>query len=214
MFSDILVFLSKGGVLMIPLFICSILSLAVIIEKLITLRARKVLPPEIEKVVQNYNSEDNIILVTSVCTQNKSLLSRIILIVLNHRKLPYQRMKEEIVNNVRQELRSLEKRLGILETIASVAPILGLLGTVVGMIKVFSVITSQGVGNASALSGGISEALLTTAFGLTVAIPALICYNYFIRKSEDLILDIENITNNLVKKINHTKKEDEYAAPE
>lgn len=208
MFSDILVFLSKGGVLMIPLFICSILSLAVIIEKLITLRARKVLPPEIEKVVQNYSSEGDISLVTSVCTQNRSLLARIILIVLNHRKLPYQRMKEEIVNNVRQELRTLEKRLGILETVASVAPILGLLGTVVGMIKVFSVITSQGVGNASALSGGISEALLTTAFGLTVAIPALICYNYFIRKSEDLILDIENITNNLVKKINHTKKED------
>ncbi len=214
MFSDILVFLSKGGVLMIPLFICSILSLAVIIEKLITLRARKVLPPEIEKIVENYGSEDDISLVTSVCTQNKSLLARIILIVLNHRKLPYQRMKEEIVNNVRQELRTLEKRLGILETIASVAPILGLLGTVLGMIKVFSVITSQGVGNASALSGGISEALLTTAFGLTVAIPALICYNYFIRKSEDLILDIENITNNLVKKINLTRKEDDYAAPE
>ena len=212
MFSDILMFLTKGGVLMIPLFICSILSLAVIIEKLIILRARKVLPPEIEKVVQNYSSKDDISLVTSVCRQNKSLLARIILIVLNHRNLPYQRMKEEIVNNVRQELRSLEKRLGVLETIASVAPILGLLGTVVGMIKVFSVITSQGVGNASALSGGISEALLTTAFGLTVAIPALICYNYFIRKSEDLILDIENITNNLVKKINHTKKEDEYAA--
>ena len=212
MFSDILIFLTKGGVLMIPLFICSILSLAVIIEKLITLRARKVLPPEIEKVVQNYSSKDDISLVTSVCNQNKSLLARIILIVLNHRTLPYQRRKEEIVNNVRQELRSLERRLGVLETIASVAPILGLLGTVVGMIKVFSVITSQGVGNASALSGGISEALLTTAFGLTVAIPALICYNYFIRKSEDLILDIENITNNLVKKIDHTKKEDEYAA--
>ena len=214
MFSDILVFLSKGGVLMIPLFICSILSLAVIIEKLITLRARKVLPPEIEKVVQNYSSEDDISFVTSVCMRNTSLLARIILIIMNHRKLPYQRMKEEIVNNVRQELRSLEKRLGILETVASVAPILGLLGTVVGMIKVFGVITSQGVGNASALSGGIPEALLTTAFGLTVAIPALICYNYFIRKSEDLILDIENITNNLVKKINHTKKEDDYAASE
>jgi len=211
MFSDILTFLTKGGVLMIPLFLCSILSLAVIIEKLFTLRARKVLPPEIAKVVQNYSSEDDISLVTSVCRQNKSLLARIILIVLNHRNLAYQRMKEEIVNNVRQELRSLEKRLGILETIASVAPILGLLGTVVGMIKVFSVITSQGVGNASALSGGISEALITTAFGLTVAIPALICYNYFTRKSEDLILDIENITNNLVKNINH-KKEDEYAA--
>jgi len=85
--------------------------------------------------------------------RNTSLLARIILIIMNHRKLPYQRMKEEIVNNVRQELRSLEKRLGVLETIASVSPILGLLGTVVGMIKVFSVITSQGVGNASALSG-------------------------------------------------------------
>lgn len=214
MFSNMLSFLAKGGVLMVPLFICSILSIAVIIEKLITLRARKVLPPEVEKIVQNFSSEEDINLVSSVCEQNKSLLARIILIVLNHRKLPYNRMKEEIENNVRQELRSLEKRLGILETIAAVSPILGLLGTVVGMIKVFSVITSQGVGNASALSGGISEALITTAFGLTVAIPALICYNYFTRKSEDLILDIEDVINNLIKKIGHTKKENDHAASE
>jgi len=211
MFSDMFVFLAKGGVLMIPLFICSILSLAVIIEKLITLRVNKVLPPEVEKIVQNYQNEDDIKLVSSVCEQNKSLLARIILIIMNHRKLPYIRMKEEIENNVRQELRALERRLGILETVAAVAPILGLLGTVVGMIKVFSVITSQGVGNASALSGGISEALITTAFGLTVAIPALICYNYFTRKTDDLILDIENVTNNLVKKINHSKEDVDHA---
>ncbi|MBN2016951.1 MAG: MotA/TolQ/ExbB proton channel family protein [Candidatus Cloacimonetes bacterium] len=211
MFSDMFVFLAKGGVLMIPLFICSILSLAVIIEKLITLRVNKVLPPEVEKIVQNYKNEDDIKLVSSVCEQNKSLLARIILIIMNHRKLPYIRMKEEIENNVRQELRALESRLGILETVAAVAPILGLLGTVVGMIKVFSVITSQGVGNASALSGGISEALITTAFGLTVAIPALICYNYFTRKTDDLILDIENVTNNLVKKINHNKEDVDHA---
>jgi len=212
MFIDIWMFLSKGGVLMIPLFICSILSLAVIIEKLINLRTRRVLSPEILNVVKKYTSEGDIKLVKSVCRENKSLLARVILIVLDHRSMPYQRMKEEIENNIRQEIRSLEKYLGVLETIAAVAPILGLLGTVLGMIKVFSVITTEGVGSAASLSGGISEALLTTAFGLSVAIPALICYNYFSRKSEDMILDIEDVTNTLITKLKAPEDREDEAA--
>ncbi|HEX38382.1 MAG TPA: MotA/TolQ/ExbB proton channel family protein [Candidatus Cloacimonetes bacterium] len=212
MFTDIWMFLSKGGVLMIPLFVCSILSLAVIVEKIINLRTRKVLSPEVLNVVRKYSSDGDIKLVRSVCEKNKSLLSRVILIILDHKAMPYQRMKEEIENNIRQEIRSLEKYLGVLETIAAVAPILGLLGTVLGMIKVFSIITKEGVGSAASLSGGISEALLTTAFGLSVAIPTLICYNYFSGKSEDMILDIEDVTNTLVTKLSAPKDEENEAA--
>jgi len=201
MFTEIWSFLIKGGFLMIPLLICSVLALAIIIEKLITLRKNKVIVPEVKSVVENIGSEEDIKIALSVCSKHESVLSNLIKVVLKHRGTSYTLMREELSDSGRQEVRTLEKGLGILETIAAVSPILGLLGTVVGMIKVFSVISVQGVGEASALSGGISEALITTAVGLSVGIPSLIFYNYFTNKAEDLILDIESISNNLLKKI-------------
>ncbi|OPX26174.1 MAG: hypothetical protein B1H06_06030 [Candidatus Cloacimonas sp. 4484_143] len=194
-------FLQKGGYLMIPIAICSVLSLAVIIEKLINLRAKKIIVPEVKSVVNSLTSEDDINLALSVCDQHKGVLSNLMKMVLEHKGTSYLAVRDELSDNGRQEVRVLEKGLMILETVAAVTPILGLLGTVVGMIKVFNVISVQGVGEASALSGGISEALISTAAGLTVGIPALIFYNYFSQKTEDLILDIENISNNLLKKI-------------
>lgn len=201
MFTEIFEFLQKGGYLMIPLAICSILSLAVVIEKIITLRTKKVIVPEVKSVVNNLTCEEDITLALSVCEQHKGVLSNLMKMVLQHKGTSYLTMRDELSDSGRQEIRVLEKGLVILETIAAVTPILGLLGTVVGMIKVFNVITVQGVGEASALSGGISEALITTAAGLTVGIPALIFYYYFSKKAENLILDIENISNNLLKKI-------------
>ncbi|RLC45616.1 MAG: MotA/TolQ/ExbB proton channel family protein [Candidatus Cloacimonadota bacterium] len=201
MFIEIFEFLQKGGYLMIPIAICSVLSLAVIIEKLINLRAKKIIVPEVKSVVNSLTSEDDINLALSVCDQHKGVLSNLMKMVLEHKGTSYLAVRDELSDNGRQEVRVLEKGLMILETVAAVTPILGLLGTVVGMIKVFNVISVQGVGEASALSGGISEALISTAAGLTVGIPALIFYNYFSQKTEDLILDIENISNNLLKKI-------------
>jgi len=201
MFIEIFEFLQKGGYLMIPIAICSVLSLAVIIEKLINLRTNKIIAPEVKSVVNNLASEDDINLALTVCDQHKGVLSNLMKMVLRHKGTSYLAVRDELSDNGRQEVRVLEKGLVILETVAAVTPILGLLGTVVGMIKVFNVISVQGVGEASALSGGISEALISTAAGLTVGIPALIFYNYFSKKTEDLILDMENISNNLLKKI-------------
>jgi biopolymer transport protein ExbB len=201
MFTGIWSFLVKGGILMIPLIICSVLSLAVIIEKFLTLKKVKVIVPEVTSVVENIESIKDIPIALKVCQKYPSVLSNLIKLVLNHKGTSYTLMREELSVSGRQEIRVLEKGLGVLETIAAVAPVLGLLGTVVGMIKVFSVISVQGVGEASALSGGISEALITTAVGLSVGIPALIFYNYFTTKAEELILDMENISNSLLKKI-------------
>jgi biopolymer transport protein ExbB len=201
MFTAIWSFLVSGGILMIPLIICSILSLAIIIEKFLTLKKDKVIVPQVKSVVENISLEADIPLALNVCRKYPGVLSNLIVLVLSHKGTSYTLMREELSDSGRQEIRVLENNLGILETIAAIAPILGLLGTVVGMIKVFSVISVQGVGEASALSGGISEALITTAVGLSVGIPALIFYNYFTSKAEELILDIENISNNLLKKI-------------
>ncbi len=201
MFEELWSFFQKGGVLMIPIALSSLVSLEVIIEKLIMLRRKKIIIPEVKSVIKNVSSEEDLKLAISVCDQHKGVLSNLMKIVLRQEGSSYEHRREELSDRGRQEIRGLERGLGVLETIAAITPILGLLGTVIGMIKVFQVISVQGVGEASALSGGISEALITTAAGLSVAIPALIFYNYFSRKTENLILDIENLSNGLLNKM-------------
>ena len=201
MINEIWSFFLKGGILMLPIVICSIISLGIVIEKIFTLRRKRIIIPEVKSVIISVSSEEDIPLAISVCDKHEGTLSNLMKIVLKQQGSSYEYRREELSDRGRQEIRGLEKGLGVLETIAAVTPILGLLGTVIGMIKVFQVISMQGVGEASALSGGISEALITTAAGLSVAIPALIFYNYFSRKAENLILDIENLSNGLLNKM-------------
>ena len=193
--------IQRGGIIMIPLILCSIISIGIFIEKLITLRKKKIIIPEIVNVIENVKSSTDIELALSICDKNKGAFSNIVQIGLKNSHLPKEEMKEIFVDQGRQEVRTLERGLGILETIAAIAPLLGLLGTVIGMIKVFNVISIQGVGQAEALSGGISEALITTVVGLSVGIPTLVFYNYFTDKAENLILDIEKFSNDLVKRL-------------
>jgi len=201
MFEEIWSLFQKGGVLMIPIVLSSLVSLEVIIEKIITLRRKRIIKSEVKSVINSVSSEEDLPLAISVCEKHKGVLSNLVKIVLKQEGTSYEHRREELSDRGRQEIRSLEHGLGVLETIAAITPILGLLGTVIGMIKVFQVISVQGVGEASALSGGISEALITTAAGLSVAIPALIFYNYFSRKAENIILDIENLSNTLLNKM-------------
>ena len=120
---------------------------------------------------------------------------------LENARLGAERATEIVEDVGRQETQKLNRGLRVLETIAAVAPLMGLLGTVLGMIKVFEVIQLYGVGQAAALSGGISEALLTTACGLFIGIPALIFYNYFANKTESLALNIEKHSIELLNKL-------------
>ena len=127
----------------------------------------------------------------TICNQTNDTLPNVLKICLDNQHLNHNELKELIEDQSRQEVRSLERGFGALETIAAAAPLMGLLGTVIGMIKVFNVIAKVGVGQASALSGGISEALITTVVGLSIGIPTLIAYNYYLHKADDLVLDIE-----------------------
>lgn len=193
--------LQRGGILMIPLLICSIIVLTIVIERAISLRKRKVLIPEIISVIENINNPEDIHLAISICKKNEGAFSNIVQIGLQNKELASHELKELITDQGRQEVRILEKGLGVIETIAGIAPLLGLLGTVIGMIKVFTVISEQGLGQTQALSGGISEALLTTVVGLSIGIPSLVMYNYFTDKAENLILDIEKFTSQLLRKL-------------
>ena len=200
-------FLAQGGLVMIPLGICSFLALAIIIEKFIILRKRKLINPEIISVIKNLTQPEDISLALNVTNSYKASLSRLVKIILENAHQPLEDIKEDVADQSRQEIHSLERGLALLETVAAIAPILGLLGTVLGMIKVFSMISLQGVGDAASLSGGISEALISTAFGLSIGIPTLVFYNYFLHKSQDIILDLENICNDLLRKIRKFKME-------
>lgn len=200
--------LQRGGIIMIPLLLSSIIALAVVIEKIITLRRKKIIIPEIVSIIENLKSLADIKLAISICEKNKGPFANIVLIGLKNVHLAKEEMREMFQDQGRQEVRSLQRGLGILETIAAIAPLLGLLGTVVGMIKVFDVISVQGVGQTSALSAGISEALITTVVGLSIGIPTLVFYNYYSDKAENLILDIEKYSNDLEKKI-HSFKTDQ-----
>ena len=194
-------FLAKGGIIMVPLFLCSITGLAIVIEKFISLRRRKVIVPEVVSVLENVKGAGDIGLALSICEKHNGPFANIIRISLENHGLPREEIKETLLDQGRQEVHQLEKGLGVLETIAGVAPLLGLLGTVLGILKVFKVISIMGVGQAAALAGGISEALITTITGLFIGIPALVAYNYFASRADTLVLEIEKYSNRLLKKI-------------
>ena len=192
----------RGGIMMYPLLLSSILMIAIIIERIFSLRQKKVIIPEIISVIEQLTSLKDIDLAKNICSKYIGPLPNLIKLALaNSEQMEHSEIKGIIEEQGRQEIRNLEKWHVVLETIAVIAPLMGLLGTVLGMIKVFNVIKEQGIGQAAALSGGISEALITTVTGLFIAIPALIFYNYFTHKAEDFVLDIEKYSNYFIHKL-------------
>jgi biopolymer transport protein ExbB len=194
-------FLVKGGVTMIPLGLCSILGVAVVIEKAFSLRRKKVIVPEIVNVLENIRGPQDVGLALSICEKYEGPFANIIRAGLENRNLPKDEIKEALVDQGRQEVRTLERGLAMLETIAGIGPLLGLFGTVLGIFKVFNVISALGVGQAQAFSAGLSEAIITTIVGLAIGIPAVVFFNYFTNKAENLILEIEKYSTALVKKV-------------
>jgi biopolymer transport protein ExbB len=199
----------RGGIMMYPLILSSLLAAAIIIERLITLRRRKIIIPEVVNLAEQFSSLKDIDFAKNICLRYEGPLPSIIRMGLDNSNLDKNEIKELLEDQGRQEIRKLRKGLGVLETVAVLAPLMGLLGTVLGMIKVFGVIQQQGVGQAAALSGGISEALLTTVTGLFIGIPALIFYNYFSHKAENFVLDIEKHSGDLIRKLHRIKSVEE-----
>ncbi len=191
----------RGGIMMYPLLLSSIIALVYIIERAVALRRRKVLIPEIISVVDNLNSAGDLEMAQAICNRHDGPLPNLVSTALQNAQLPREELREVLQEQGRQDIRTLQKGLGILETIAAIAPLMGLLGTVLGMVDVFAVISDKGIGQTAALSGGIAQALLTTVTGLFIGIPVLVAYNYFSGKAEGLILDIEKYANNLILKM-------------
>lgn len=195
----------KGGVIMFPLGLLSILGFAVFIEKLINLRHSKVLQSEIIHTIEQVRSPADVPMAIRTCERHNTPLANIIRAGLEEAASPVADVRQVMEDTGRREVKSLERYLVVLETVAAASPLLGLLGTVFGMIKVFSVISIAGVGKAGLLSGGIAEALITTAFGLSIGIPALVAYNFFDSRVENFVVKIEGVVHLLLKQIGAMK---------
>lgn len=168
-----------GGWLMAPILLCSTLSVAIIIERFWTLRKKKVIPDGLGTTVEDWAARHELDQRHINQLRVESPLGRIYAAALVNRKRPREIIKEAVEDTGRHVVHDLERFLNTLGTIAGISPLLGLLGTVIGMIEVFSAIMINGVGDANVLAGGISQALITTAAGLTVAIPSYFFYRFF-----------------------------------
>lgn len=190
-----------GGWLMWPILACSVVAMAIILERLWSLRRRRVMPPGLMEQVWQWQRDQALTPERIQALAQGSPLGRLLSAGLVNRNHSREVMKEAINDVGRQVVANLERYLNTLGTIASVSPLLGLLGTVFGMIDIFTVIIDAGVGNPGVLAGGISEALLTTAAGLTVAIPSLMFHRYFNGRVNQFALAMEEEALNLVEVI-------------
>lgn len=200
----------KGGVIIIPIFFCGVLTIGIIIERLIFLKNAEIdnekFISEIESILRRRKIKEAL----ELCEKNDKPVPRIIKAGLLKIDRSREEVKEAIDDAASYEIPNLEKYLGILATIATVSPLLGLLGTVTGMIKAFMVIEAKGgLVHPGDLARGIWEALLTTVAGLIVAIPAYLAYNYFVSRVNNIILDMEKSATRLLDVLFLIKSEEE-----
>jgi len=186
---------------MYPIVFCSVVALAVFLERIWILRRRNIIPDEFVRSVEDLVKKQKMSEALFLAQGNSSSIGRIFFAGLKNAGRGLWLVKEAIEERGDREAVGLEKRIGILATVANLAPLLGLLGTVSGMIRSFNVISLEGTGNPAHLAGGIAEALITTAAGLCVAIPTLVCHRIVKDKAESLIFDMEENSLKLIETI-------------
>ncbi len=197
----------SGGWIIAPIILCSILAFTIIAERFWTLREKSIAPSNLADQIIKLHKKKRITNEVIEKLHSDSPLGKILAAGLRNMNGARDIMKESIEEEGRQVAQELERFLNTLGTIASITPLLGLLGTVIGMIKVFAVITSLGVGDPKVLADGISEALITTAAGLSVAIPTVMFYRYFRGRVDELLLKMEAQAVYLVEVIHGDRQE-------
>lgn len=190
--------IQKGGYLMYPIALCSVMALGIFLERLWTyLRVQKglrSLAHQVEPLVAKDRHDEAV----SICHQSDSPLAKVFLAALRVAGRSREQIKAIVEETGRREAAPLQRFLGLLGTIATISPLLGLLGTVLGMIRAFNVIATQGMGTPATLGGGISEALITTAAGMTVAIPVILAHRYLSARLDQLSIEMEEYSLRLV----------------
>ncbi|MFT7521241.1 MAG: biopolymer transport protein ExbB [Kiritimatiellia bacterium] len=207
---SVLQYLWAGGPVMIPIALCSVIALAAFFERIVALRSSRVVPRgfvvKIIELLRQDRFDDALI----ACRKGESAIARVLEVAIQVRGAPRTNIKERLEEVGRREAADLERFIPVVGTIASISPLLGLLGTVGGMIATFAVIQDQGLGNVDQLAGGISQALITTFAGLSVGIPALIANRFLLGRVDRLAIDLEDASLQVLELVSETND----AAPE
>jgi biopolymer transport protein ExbB len=175
------------------LILTSVVAVTFIVERGLALRWKKVVPSQVEMAVDGFGSSADLPLVKAACEQNPSALSRLLLVIISHLRLPHAENLDALETRARREVAILERWLVVLEIIVGIAPLLGLVGTVYGLITLFGGLSKNVLGDYSQLARGIGLALHTTLFGLLIAIPSLVAWSYYTKKVETLTVEMETI---------------------
>ncbi len=194
-------FVRAGGWLMLPIILCAIVAMGILLERIWTLKGSRVVPEDLTARVWGWVKNNELTTKQIQTLHSGSPMGQILAAGLMHRNSDRNLMKESIEDTGRHVVHELERYLETLGTVAAISPLLGLLGTVIGMVQVFTEITTLGVGDPTALAGGISVALITTAAGLTVAIPALVGYRYLRNRVDTLVVRMEKEALKLIEAI-------------
>jgi biopolymer transport protein ExbB len=183
---------------MVPILLCSVIAAAISVERIWTLQRARITPKNLLAQVWTALKNQDLDAAKVRELRSSSPLGQVLAAGIANARRNREVMKEAMEEAAAQVTHDLERYLTSLGVIASIAPLLGLLGTVVGMIKVFTALMLEGAGNANVLAGGISQALITTAAGLSVAIPALMCHRFFLRRVDELVITMEQEAAKLV----------------
>ena len=206
--------IQKGGPMMYLIILSSVLAFGVVIERVYNLNRARIDADKFIDDIMNVMKRNKIIEAIELCNTTPGPIAHIVKAgILKHDRSKHE-IKEAIDEAAQLEVPRLEKHLPILATVAHIAPLLGLLGTVTGMIRTFKAITIAGIGNPTAMASGIAEALITTAAGLMVAIPAFVVYRYLRGKVDALVIDMEKEALKLVQAIDRTSGTRPQAAVE
>jgi biopolymer transport protein ExbB len=192
-------FFVKGGIFMWPLVICSVISMAIIIERAFFLRRSRIIPQTLADAVDNLPPQGGVDIVWNVARYDESILGELIRTCLDHLRWPKAENIEAVQTKARHAAMRLDRYLIMLEIIYGIAPLLGLLGTVSGLVTVFASLNTAN--ETLGIARGISEALNATVAGLVIAIPSLIAHSYYSKKVENFMIEMENICGDLLAKL-------------
>jgi biopolymer transport protein ExbB len=201
-----------GRYMMIPIGIASLVGLTVIIERILVLRQGRIILPELAEAVETLSASKDLSTAYATCDRHPGPFANVVRAGLDHADNDWTIIRDVLEEAGRQEATRLTRRLGILETVAAVSPLLGLLGTVLGMIRVFATISLAGLGNPETLSSGISEAMVTTAAGLIIGIPALVAYNWLNGRADRIIFELEFYSSKILDTLRRRRKADQAEA--
>ena len=205
-------FLKDGGPVMFLLVPTSIVGLAFIIERGLALRWKKILPPEVEKAMDLCRAKTDLAMLQGICQREHSPLSRLLLLAAEHLHWPKDENADAIQTRARHEVAQMERGLVVLEIIVGIAPLLGLVGTINGLISLFGGLSKSGLSDNTVVAHGISIALNTTLTGLLIAIPALISWSYYNKKVETLAIEMETLCDAFLRRFYHREERDRQEA--